>query len=94
MVPDWLSRLVPASAKDRYIASLERQLEYFQQLNERTTSNLLVGLNMPGIQHAEPKELPKLKSRPLPSQRRSIYEAQDRKNSLPGEKENHGHAEN
>lgn len=84
---NWISRLVPPSAKDRYIASLERQLEYFQQLNERTTSNLLVGLNMPGIQHAEPKELPKLKGRLLPSQYRRAAEAQDRKNHAEAEHE-------
>lgn len=82
MVPDWLSRLVPASAKDRYIASLEARVEYFEQLFRDVTSSHLQGLQMPGVQHALPKELPKLKSRPLPSQRRSIYEAQDRKNTV------------
>ena len=87
MVPHWISRLVPPSAKDRYIASLEKQIEYFQGLLASVTSSHLQGLHMPGVS-AERPELPHVKSKALPSQWRRAAEAQDRKNHpQPGEKD-------
>jgi hypothetical protein len=96
-LPSWISRLVPPSAKDSYIASLEARIAFYEELFREVTNSHLQGLNMPGVGRHEKTELPKLRGKLLGSQYRRAAEAQDQKNAELARierEENHGNTQN